>query len=171
MTRISDLIGFEMQHEDVLGVNPLRDPQVLREAYFVHICHDVVHSRVQVILDCRFAAGFTEANTGLLILEGVSDFTWHVDRHGRDGVEYTIGRWSPNLAADGDWSVLVLFERNGELVLKGRRARFFLLDVPGMDDAPPDFGSATAEEVRAGLPDWDSDGRIVQMTSTPPVDL
>jgi len=49
-------------------------------------------------------------------------------------------------------------QRHSGGVLRGRH--------PGRDDAPPDFTSATDEEVRAGMAQWTSDFEVVHATFT-----
>jgi hypothetical protein len=38
----------------------------------------------------------------------------------------------------------------------GSGAEFYVGDVPGGDEAPPDFTSATDDEIRVGLAQWSS---------------
>lgn len=47
--------------------------------------------------------------------------------------------------------------RRGIFYVRGSSAEFFVGDVPGNDDAPPDFTADSDADIRAGLISWNSE--------------
>jgi len=163
--QVRELIGAEVADLDPCGFDPLRISSSLQEAYFLSISHDAVRSEVHILIDCRMMLWDIPAgNTGLLVARGVHVLEWTTWPVREARFQYTIFSWRPEVSSDG-WKVSARFSHNGALTLAARSARFFLLEVPSLNSAPPDFGDSTDDEVRRGLANWDSGGDLVQASS------
>jgi hypothetical protein len=108
-----------------------------------------------MIFDCRGALQIRMGNTALVVVDGVTELVWRGADPPRPRIALTVGDWAPRLEA-GTWSVRVGWFTAGTLEVTGTAAEFYVGDVPGCDEAPPDFGEATDAEVNAGLAWWDS---------------
>ena len=134
----------------------LTDEDALQEAYLVNMRVDVVSGQAWLLFDCRGALQIEMGNTAVLVVRGLRSVSWDGEKYRQHRTQRSIVAWSPSSSGDG-WQVEAGTEPSGRLVLAGVEAEFFVGDVPGGDDPPPNFIDATDEELRAGLPDWSSD--------------
>lgn len=131
--RIEDLLQDAGRREfaAVPEADALTDEGALQEAALVGLQVDAVCARAWLLFDCRGASQIEMGNTAV------------VD-------------WSPVSGPDG-WHVEIARVPSSRLSVSGAEAEFFVGDVPGGDEPPPDFLDATDEEIRSGLPGWSSD--------------
>ena len=133
----------------------LRQPDALQESALVDIRMDVVTSTASILLDCRGSLHVPEANTAVVVLLGADHGSWQLPRAGTFAWQ-TVIDWRVREVGDGiELSIGLL--AGGDVILRAVRAEYFVGDVPGGDDAPPDFTTATHAEVRAGMAAWSSD--------------
>ncbi|MEU6155675.1 hypothetical protein ABZ816_37390 [Actinosynnema sp. NPDC047251] len=58
--------------------------------------------------------------------------------------------------SDCGWTFQLDLLRSGELFVSGVSAEFWVGDVPGCDEAPPDFCTDPEATIRAALASWNS---------------
>jgi len=73
--------------------------------------------------------------------------------------------WQPTIAA-GEFTCTVDLYPESELQVDGASAESYVGNIPGGDDAPPNFVTASDEEVRAKLAKWTSDFEVVHASFT-----
>jgi hypothetical protein len=54
------------------------------------------------------------------------------------------------------WSFSLAFVPSARMELEADSVEFFVGNVPGCDEAPPDYTEADDATIRAGLPSWSS---------------
>jgi len=135
-------------------MDALTEPGALQEAQFIAGRLDAVRSQVWLLFDCRGALQIQMGNTAIIVAKVVRRFAWQAKPTGGPTAWTIVG--SEPAAAEGVWSLSLTFVPEGRLEIEAEAAEFFVGNVPGGDDAPPDFGEADDEAIRAGLPGWQS---------------
>jgi hypothetical protein len=141
-------------------MDPFLDKGALDEAYVLDIRFDAVRSRAWMLFDCRGALQVVTGNTAVLVVNEVQSFSWINDEAPRPRQQWSILEWWPSTVAGG-WTVHMGLHSSSVLLITGSGGEFFVGDIPGGDDAPPDFMTATEEEMRAGLAGWSSEFRPI----------
>lgn len=135
----------------------LRDDGALAEAALLDIRFDAVRSELQLLVDCRGALQLEAGNTAVLVLKQVKIFQWEA--------EVVIPRvWRTVIGSQARPQGPGAFELTAFFVDPGESMRvvcaageFFIGDVPGCDEPPPNFLTASDNEVRAQLQGWNSE--------------
>lgn len=135
----------------------LRLLDALQESALVDLRVNVVESSAWILLDCRGALQVREANTAVLVLLGVDHGSWRLPPTGTFAWQ-TVIDWEVSEVGGGiELSIGLL--AGGDVVVRALGGEYFVGDVPGGDDAPPDFTTATHAQVRAGMARWSSEFR------------
>lgn len=133
----------------------LRQPDALQESALVDIRMNVVASTAWILLDCRGSLHVTEANTAVVVLRGADQGSWQLPRAGTFAWQ-TVIDWKISEVGSGmELSIGLL--AGGDVVVRAARGEYFVGDVPGGDDAPPDFTTSTHAQVWAGMAGWSSE--------------
>lgn len=149
----------------------LTEVDALQEAALVDLCTDVIGGRVELLFDLRTALQFRMADTAVLVVSGVVRF--ELDRTPqkaarRLGTPYVM---SSVPAIDGDWLELQLVCLGGWSVrVRGRGAEFYVGNVVGLPEVPPNFVEDDDATVARGLQSWNSDFDAEWATFVEPVD-
>ena len=158
---IEDLLSWSQRR--TLAAAPesdaLVEPDALLEAALVDVRLDATVSSVWLLFDCRGAVHLQAGNTAVVVVRGVTSLLWHVDS-GPGRTWHAVMGWRPSLVA-GVFSCDVELAPEARLQVSGTAAEFFVGDIPGGDDPPPNFVSATDEEIRAGMAHWTSEFEVV----------
>jgi hypothetical protein len=141
-------------------MDPFLDEGALDGAYVLDIRFDALRSRAWMLFDCRGALQVVTGNTAVLVVNEVRSFSWADNDAPKPRRQRSVGVWRPS-SANGNWAVHMGFESSSHLLITGSGGEFFVGDIPGGDDAPPDFMTATEEEMRAGLAGWSSEFRPI----------
>ncbi|MFN6118743.1 MAG: hypothetical protein ACK5CE_03755 [Actinomycetes bacterium] len=145
-----------------LGAQPEMDPltelDALQEAQLLDVRFDTLTLTAGLLLELRMALQLREANTGVLWVRGVRQLSWSGPSRATEMTAWSVGSSVPR-AEDGVFSLtLSMWPAPGaQLTLVGESAAFFAGDVPGLNEAPPDYGALDVESVREGLASWDSE--------------
>lgn len=126
----------------------------------------MVGSAVWLLFYCRGALQIEMGNTAALVVRSVSSFQWSGQSRGPRTWRAVVG-WEPRVEAGG-WILTAHLNPGGRLEIAGAGAEFYVGDVPGCDDAPPDFLDATDEELRTGLAGWSSEFKPVHASFLDP---
>lgn len=133
----------------------MRQPDALQESALVDIRLDVVTSTAWILLDCRGSLHVPEANTAVVVLLGADHGSWQLPRAGTFAWQ-TVIDWKVS-EVDGGIELFIGLLAGGDVVVRAARGEYFVGDVPGGDDAPPDFTTSTHVQVRAGMAGWSSE--------------
>ncbi|HEY2668291.1 MAG TPA: hypothetical protein VGK51_15785 [Actinomycetota bacterium] len=135
--------------------DPLTESDALQEAQLVDVRLDVVRSTAWLLFDCRGALQMQMGNTAVLGAHGVRSFSWRGEPRGAFTAWTVVG--SEPVAKDGVWSLSLPFVPRARLDMEAASAEFFVGNVPGGDQAPPDYTEADDATIRAGVPSWISE--------------
>jgi hypothetical protein len=133
----------------------LREVDALQESALVDMRMNFVESTVWVLLDCRGSLNVPEANTAVLVLLGVNHASWQLPATGTFAWQ-TVIDWKVS-DVDGGIELFIGLLAGGDVVVRAAGGEYFVGDVPGGDDAPPDFTTSTHAQVRAGMAGWSSE--------------
>jgi hypothetical protein len=93
-------------------------------------------------------------NTAVIVAYGLHRLSWVGQPRGRL-TAWTVVR-SEAVAKGGTWSLSLGFVPSAQLELEAGSCEFFVGNVPGCDEAPPNYTEADDATIRAGLPSWTS---------------
>jgi hypothetical protein len=137
-------------------MDPLTEKGALQEAALVDVRLNVVESWVAVLFDLRMALQLRTGNVGLLIAREVQRVDWADGRlTGFPRIWHAVTGSDPD-NRHGRFGLRLGFASNAELVIDALAAEFYVGDVPGLDEAPPDFMQDTEAVIQAGMPGWES---------------
>jgi len=133
----------------------LRQDDALQESALADFRMNFVESTAWILLDCRGSLHVPEANTAVLVLLGAHHASWQLPGTGTFAWQ-TIIDWKVS-EVSGGIELRIGLLAGGDVVVRAVRGEYFVGDVPGGDDAPPDFTTATHAQVRAGMAAWSSE--------------
>lgn len=156
--KISELLQHSTRRSfsAVPEMNALTEFDALIEASIIKMHFDYVLRTVWYIIDCKGALEIRAGNTALLAIHDIERFSWRNQVERSPRLNWTILDWRP-IASPSNWQLNAMTLPSGDLELVGKSAEFFVGDVPGCDDAPPDFTTSTDQEIFEGLADWSSE--------------
>jgi hypothetical protein len=143
-------------------------PGGLDDASLLDVCHSMVWSSCGLLFDTRAADLVSEGNTILLVIRRVTQLSLvdqppHIDR-------YNWTAWNSKVDVNkGDVTVATEFDPNGSLSVTGTDVFAFDLDVPGLSEAPPDYGMDAEVDVAGKQPSWTSTARLCGMAYLGPL--
>jgi hypothetical protein len=159
---LDELLSVQASHGRGVSsdVNPLTEENALQEAQMLDIRFDAVRSSVGVLYDLRTALQLQTANTGVFVATKVRDVTWSSEQRSPAHTAWNVISSVPN-RVDGRITLSLMMYPQASLRVIAQSAVFYVVEVPGIGDAPPDYG---AEEhlIRNGLPTWRSEFRLVE---------
>lgn len=133
--------------------NPFIDPAALQESQVTEVLVDAIHQRMTVVLELRTSLQFDESNTGVLIAYGLRQFVWTVPDRGTHRTAWTVGRMNARPANDQYSARVELWPDPGaHFEFAAAYAVFLAGNVPGLPDAPPDYGTTSADDLHAQVP-------------------
>lgn len=119
---------------------------------------DLTTSDLWLLFDCRGALQLRNGNAAVVVINKITKLSWEAERRERRTWRAVMG-WSPG-AQSGQLTIVAEINPGGRLIA-GTGGEFFVGNIAGSDEPPPDFTSATDAEVRAGLAAWSSEFEIV----------
>jgi hypothetical protein len=161
----------EHKDKNLLGtpeMDPLTERGALQDAQLVEVTFDAVSRRLGWLFDLRTAFQLRMANTGLLVCEGVEEFSWIGKRGSAPRTAWPVDDSIPD-NRDGRLRIKVLFYREGETEVIAHGASFYTGNVPGLPDTPPDFMTDPRKLIDAGMASMDSPFEPTQATFVKPL--
>jgi hypothetical protein len=150
--RIAELLQDPGRRE--LAASPeadaLTEPDALQEAYLVGVHVHAVLGQAWLLFDCRGALQIEMGNTAIVAVHGLRSFTWTAEPRGLNRTQWTVVSWVPN-AVGSVWQVTAGMTPSAQLTVSGDAAEFYVGNIPGGDEPPPDFGEASDGEIRSRL--------------------
>lgn len=158
--KIHDLfrLGPALREYDSLAeTNPLTNEDALQEAQVLDVRLDALAGRVGILFELRQALQLQEANTGVLVAQGVRELKWSGPSRDTALTAWSIGSSVPS-AKDRLFGLnLVMWPYPGaHLSLIAEHAAFFVGEVPGLLDAPPDFSAQDRTGLGGQVATWES---------------
>ncbi|MFD8917650.1 hypothetical protein ACFV0Y_07510 [Streptomyces sp. NPDC059569] len=123
-------------------------------------------NRAALLFEMRTAEWFPKGNSAILVVHGLQSFRWDGAPTRRPLMAFSVQEYKPSVDADGGVRLGLGFFPDGDLTVAGDRADFYLLEVPGIPQAPPNYSEQNLGQVRDGLPGWDSPCVILQSCTT-----
>jgi hypothetical protein len=136
-------------------MDALTEQDALLEAALVDVDVDVVQGAAGLLFDLRGAVSFQEGNTAVLIARGVSRLEWNRGDAGDRPGWWAVMESTPATRHRRFTFSLGFIPPRAGLVVDAAAAEFYVGDMQGRDDAPPDFTSAGPETIRAEMQRWD----------------
>lgn len=133
----------------------------LQEAALLDVRLNAVTSSAWILFDCRGALQLESGNTAALVLHSVTQLQWDGwparSRSWRAVTSWRVGRLGADLL-----EVTAGIEPSTTLRAVCAAGEFFVGNVPGADDPPPNFDTASDDEVRTRMQSWASEFEPVQ---------
>jgi len=144
------------------AVNPFTEVDAMSEAALIDARVDLIRRRALLLFDCKGALQIREGNTALLVIDDVADFALAEADAGRQYRYAQLGSWEPSVS-HGAWRVWGQAFDGLELSVEGSGGEFFVGDVPGMDEAPPDLTRDSDAAIAEGFVGWHSEFEPLQV--------
>jgi hypothetical protein len=135
-------------------MDPLAEDDALREAQLLDIRCDATRTTLGLLFDLRTALQLEEGNTGVLVGHGLRELAWSAGARVTAFTAWSVMTSAPRWE-DGLLSLRLGMYPRADLDLVVERASFHVIDIPGIGETPPDYGS-DEDTVAAGLPNWQS---------------
>lgn len=146
--------------------DPLRQADALLEAALLDIRFNAATSSLWLLFDCRGAVQLEMGNTAVVVIHQVSSVQWDADPRSGKTWRAVMG-WRP-LSTAGAFSCTADLYPESRLHAVGGAAESYVGNIPGGDEPPPDFVTASDQEIRTGLAQWRSDFEVVHASFTSP---
>ncbi|MFF5945967.1 hypothetical protein ACFY86_12510 [Streptomyces misionensis] len=142
----------------------MRENDTLQEAQLLdsRVCQ--LTSTAALLFELRTSLQFDVGNAALLVVRGLSYFEWKSSTAQVPLMALTVVSSLPDRAADSFCERFDLFP-NAQLNLAGTQAEFYVLEVDGISDIPPDYSGMTRERIAQELPSWSSMCNPLQVSS------
>lgn len=137
-----------------IEADALRLEGALQEAALVDVQIDYVRGLARLLFDCRGALQIRESNTAVVVIRNVTSGSWDITARG-PRIWHAVVGWEP-VAQKAAFSARVYLAPDGELQIHGQGAELWLGDTSEAEGAPPNYVTATDEEIRHGTPSWTS---------------
>ncbi|MDA8044450.1 MAG: hypothetical protein M0Z30_04310 [Actinomycetota bacterium] len=157
-------------HASMPEMDALVDADALQEADLVDVRFDAGSSSVALLLDLRTALQFRLANTAVLVLRDVKELYWAADEpQGARRIAHYIMSSKPGVDLNR-FALEVVCLRGWRFRATGLTAEFYVGDVPGLPEAPPNFAEDDWQAITVGMASWDSLFKPGWATFLDPVD-
>jgi hypothetical protein len=133
----------------------LSETDALQEAQLISLRFDAVEGSVWLLFDCGGALQIESGNTAILVAQQIRSFSWIAEAPKGRMARIVMGS-VPRQEHD-TWSLDLDMLPAARLLVEAEKSEFFVGDVPGGDDPPPDYAEADEEEVRIRTASWSSE--------------
>ncbi|WP_163275055.1 hypothetical protein [Cellulomonas iranensis] len=156
--RIDDFLVSEGRRDYAAApeADALIEDGALQEAALLDVKLCAVTGVAWILFDCRGALQLESGNTAILVLRSLSELQWEGQPTGVRTWP-AVTRWSVRSPGAHLLEVVAGIEPAATLRAVCAAGEFFVGDVPGCDDPPPNFLTASEGELRAGLQGWASE--------------
>lgn len=156
--RIVDLLGSSERRSFAAApeADALTEDGALVEAALLDIRYAPVSGVLWLLFDCRGALQIEAGNTAILVLTSVRAFRWEGAAAGPRAWR-AVTDWRVRPMDRHSLEVVAFMEPAASLRVAFGAGEFFVGDVPGCDDAPPNFITASDEDLRVGIQRWESE--------------
>lgn len=134
----------------------LTEENSLQEADLVDAKFNLLGGSLAMLFDLRVSLGFRMANTAVLVIRDVLRVELQSqEAPGIERIAHLVMSSKPGVS-DRLFSFELRCLRGWRLNAMATSAEFFVGDIPGLPEAPPDFTEDDEETVAAGMPAWNA---------------
>lgn len=164
---INDLIqsGSYSAALDSVEMDPLREVDALQEAQLLdsRMCH--LTSTAAFLFELRTSLQFDAGNSALLVVRGLRSFVWNSSPSRVPLMALTVVSSFPD-RVDESFRAKLAFFPEGSLVVEGDLAEFYVLEVEGIGDVPPDYSNMDLMQIQDAIPSWSSECSLLQVSNS-----
>jgi hypothetical protein len=148
MMTIEDLLRDTLAGAELAmpAMDPLREADALQEAQLLDMRIAAATSTVGLLFEMRTALQLREGNAAVLVGYQARALDWSVAP--RQGMT----AWTVVGSQPSNEGLTLDFYPAARLRLAAERAAFFIVNVHGIGDAPPDYMNDSAAVIQAGIP-------------------
>ncbi|MFJ7152295.1 hypothetical protein ACIQVT_29570 [Streptomyces sp. NPDC100445] len=150
---------------EVADPNPLIEADSLQEAQLLDSRVSQLTSTAALLFELRTSLQFDVGNAALLVVRGLSLFGWKSSAVQVPLAAMTVVSNVP-YRAPGSFRAKFGFFPGAQLEVAGAQAEFYVLEVDGISDVPPDYSAMSQEHIAGELPAWSSMCHPLQASST-----
>lgn len=151
-------------------MNPLLEADALQEAQLLDLRVHALSSTVGLLFELRTALQLREGNAAVLVVQGVREFTWVAEPRPSGFTAWNIVSSEPK--SDGQTFGLTLdCMPHSQLRLVAANASFYVIEVPGLGEDPPDYSGDDEVMIRTRLVSWGSSFSPIQAAHFDPSKL
>ena len=143
-------------------VDPLRDADALQEGQLIDLRVSALGSVAALLFDLRTSLQFDEGNASLLVVKGLRDLRWRQARVISPLTAFTVMSSGTTVDEVGLFVLELGFFPDANLRIQGAEAEFYVVEIPRIGEAPPDYSEASFEGVKDSLPAWSSACSLLQ---------
>lgn len=136
-------------------MDALTEEGALQEAALVDVRFDAITRTVAMIFDLRGALQLREGTVAVVIGREVECLEW-ISHHGKPGPTWHAVTGSKPDNDAGTFGLHLGLAPDAELRLDAKAGEFYVGEMAGLEEAPPDFIEDDIEAIRAGMPRWDA---------------
>jgi hypothetical protein len=165
MMKISSLLNIRAGFLPEVGpteVDPFSMEDGLQEAQVLDIRLDTLTGVAAILLELRLALHIRGSNTGLIVAHGVRELVWSAPARDTPLTAWSVGS-SRCVRDEGILRMnLTMWPHPGaQLLLSAEAATFFVGDVPGLSESPPDYTEMSPGEGDGEIAGWESEFVVV----------
>jgi hypothetical protein len=148
-------------------MDPLREADALREAQLLDLRMSALRSTAGLLFEFRTSLQFDEGNAALVIVRDLRDLRWCRERKFSPLTALTVISSLATVGDTGAFGIELEFFPDASLEVRGGEAEFYVLEVPGIGEAPPDYVESPFEVIGNRLPSWTSVCSVLQASRLP----
>jgi hypothetical protein len=168
MTIIENLFTSQdyQQAPEPIGWDPLKEQDALDDVQLLDCRVCPTANRAALLFEMRSALHYPTGNAALLVVRGLRSFHWNGAPQEHKLMAFTVTSSRPSGITGGGWQLDLEFFPDGKNSVSGDRADFYLLDVHGIPEGPPNYLGSDLDGVRHELPSWNSDCTVLQSSTS-----
>lgn len=163
---VEELLREPRIHADSAAaeVDPLLERDALQETQLLDVRVHSLSSAVGLLFELRTALQFEAGGAGVLVVRGLREFHWRAAPVESRLTAWTVVGSEPKREA-GTFSLKMDCYPQAALQLCGASAEFYVIDVPGIGETPPDYTDADERTIESKLVGWSAPFSLLQATS------
>lgn len=160
MIKINDLLLPDPRlraYASLPEMDPLTEEDALQETQVLDVRFDALAGVAGILFELRQALQLREANTGVLVAQGVRELAWSGPSRATPLTAWSVGSSTPQVKGQLLGLSLIMWPHPGaQLSLTAESAAFFVGDVPGLLEGPPDYTDSDRAALGHEVACWDS---------------
>lgn len=153
-------------HQSPIGTtdwDPLRIEDMMQECALLDVRHFASSSALGLLLDLRTALQLDVGNTALVVIGGISSYSWVSDTAEADTMMRTVVGSYPTLT-DTEYKLEVTCSPRSAFHATGKWASFYEGNVRSIGESQPDLTSDDPASLASGFPNWQSELEVAYST-------
>jgi hypothetical protein len=158
MITVEDLLSPDPAFRRYAGkpeMDPLSEDDALQEAQLLDVRVDALRSTVALLFELRTALQLRTANTALFVGYSITRLAWSAESRSTRNTAWNVMASLPRYEGRM-FHFSIDMCPSARLELTATSAAFYVGDVPGLLEAPPDYVDDDDAAGRAGIAGWRS---------------